>query len=160
MLTALELKIIAGVLAIASLLVGFGLYSAHERSLGEAESRAAVAVAGAAQTASAASETQRRLIETQETVHVAQLQAGNASAAASAAARERDAARLQLDAYVRRRAMSADPAASSGSAPADDGLLAQLLDASWQRNLDLAAEADARGVAGGACERWADSLNP
>jgi hypothetical protein len=160
MFSALELKIITGLAAIAALLVMFGLYTAHQREVGAATVRAEVAQAAAAQAASAASETARRLIATQETVHVAQTQLAAASAAAGAAERERDAARMQLTAYVRRRAVSADSAASAGSSPAvqSDLLLAELLDASWERNVRLAKEADERGVAGSACVKAYDTL--
>jgi hypothetical protein len=160
MFSALELKIITGLAAIAALLVMFGLYTAHQREVGAATVREEVAQAAAAQAASAASETARRLIATQETVHVAQTQLAAASAAAGAAERERTALRVQL-AAIRARSMPGHPASAPPS-PADDpiGVLATVLGDADDFAGRVAAEADANRIAGDACVRAYDSLTP
>jgi tRNA A37 N6-isopentenylltransferase MiaA len=149
-------------------LLGGGIgFVRHEREIGAARYEAqlkhekqAVKAVGAAAAASAASETERRVAAIQEVVHATQQSASAVAADASTARAQRDAAIVQLRAYVRASALPASAASAAGSAPADDGLLAELLEASWQRNLSLAAEADQRGVAGSACERSYDSLKP
>lgn len=142
-------------------LLGGGIgFVRHEREIGAEHEQLAVKAAAARAAASAASESERRVAAIQEVVHATQVSASAVVADASSARAERDAAVVQLHAYVRRSAVPAGASTTQGGAPADDGLLAQLLEASWQRNLDLAAEADQRGVAGSTCERIYDSLTP
>ena len=141
----------------------------HEREIGaarvervrQAEHAAAAAVAASA-AASAGAETQRREAHIQEIVHATQDQAARVAADAAAADRERDALRLQLAAYraAGGGAVPGHPAAAASSAPAGPGadVLADLLQRAVDRDVELARIADERGVAGSACERYADTL--
>lgn len=151
-------------------LLGGGVgFVRHERAEGAAKveavrqaEHAAAAAVSASAIATSQTETNRRIAASQETVRVTIQHAAAVAADASAAAGARDAARVQLDAYVRRNAVPSHPVpAASGPPAADpDVLLAGLLDAAWDRSVDLAAEAGKRGVAGSACERSYDSLTP
>jgi hypothetical protein len=142
----------------------------HEREIGAARAQAqlqherqAVQQAAAKATAAAASETQRREVAIQEVVHATQQAASAVAADASAAARERDALRMQLRAVVAssRGSVPYHPASSASSPAAgpDAAVLAELLRGSVDRNLELARIADERGIAGSACERYADALS-
>ena len=149
-----------GLVVLACALIAIG-FIRHERELGVQHERQAVQQAAAKASAAAASETQRREVAIQEVIHATQQAASQVAADASVAARERDVLRMQLDAYVRRSAVSRSASAPAGSASAldPDILLAGLLNAAWDRSQELAAEADRRGVAGRACEGYADALN-
>lgn len=158
---SLEAKLIAYALAAAALLGGLAwLLNSHDAEV-RAEVTDAVKATGVAAAASSAITEARWQAKTEETVHVAQAQIQAASAAAASTARERDAARMQLNAYLRSRAVPSDPAASSGGPPTADPdvLLAGLLNESWDRNVSLAEETGKRGIAGAACEQWADALS-
>lgn len=148
--------------AIAMLLAGAALFVHHERSVGAQREHDAVSAAAVAATASAASETNRRIVATQKVVHDTEISAAQVAADAASAGAARDALRVQLDAYVRRRAVPVDPAASGGGpAAADpDVVLAQLLERAADRAAGLAQLADERGIAGSACERSFDALTP
>ena len=152
---------------IVVLLTGAALFIHRERQIGASlaksqleHERAAVAAAGVQAAAIAASETERRIAAIQEIAHATQVAASAVVADAAIARSQRDAAVVQLHAYVRASSVSASAPATSASAPTEDGLLAGLLEACWNRNLSLAAEADERGVAGKACEQAYDALNP
>lgn len=161
MFTALEIKILAGVALVVALLLGVWAYNKHEQALGAASLRAEVAEVGASQAISSAAKSATMLAATQETVHVAQAQLQAASAAAGAADRQRTALLVQL-AELRRRAVSHDPAASSGSPSLDGGdaigVLADVLGRSDARASIVDELADRRRIRAEACERWADSL--
>ena len=160
-LSALAVKVLAGLVLIAALLVGVGLWNAHQQSLGAEKVRAEVATAAAAQAASAASETERRLLATQETVHAAQAQLQAASADAGAADRQRAALLVQLD-RLRASAMRGDPAtAGRGSGVEGDdpiGVLADVLGRSDARASVVDLLADQRRIRAEACERSYDAL--
>lgn len=159
-LSTVAIKAIAIGLLVLALIAGLALFTAHEQSLGAADERAKTADAAMKMAQDSAAKSAELAATQQKVSNDAQLQASADRAAAASATRELDAARVQLNAYLRRRAVPGDSSASSGGQATtySDDLLAGLLDASWQRNLDLAAIADARGTAGTACERWSDSL--
>lgn len=160
-LSALAVKVLAGLALVAALLLGVGLWDAHQQALGAATVRADVATAAAAQAASAATETERRLAATQETVHVAQSQLAAASAAASAADRQRAALLVQLD-RLRAGAVRGDPAAAGRGQDiqGDDpiGVLADVLGRSDARASVVDKLADERRIRAEACERSYDAL--
>jgi hypothetical protein len=153
-----EVQLIAWALAAACALGGLAWFIHHEREIGASSIRAAVTEAGAKAESEAASETERRVAASQETVHVAQTQLAAASAAAGAAERERTALRVQL-AAIRARVMPGHPA-SAPSSPSDDpiGVLATVLGDADDFAGRVAAEADANRIAGDACVRAYDSL--
>lgn len=141
----------------------------HERSVGAVKVEAVRTAEHAAQAAVAASaiaknqtETNRRIAATQEIVHATEVSASAVAADAASAVVARDAARVQLDAYVRRNAMPSHPAASVGGPAATDPdvLLAGLLNTAWDRSVELALEAGKRGVAGNACVGSYGALMP
>lgn len=156
-----ELELIAGAVAIAAVCGSAAwLIHSHDAEV-TAKVTDAVKATGAAAAASSAITEARWKTRTEETAHVAQAQLQAASAAAASTAHERDAARMQLNAYLRSRPMPSGSSAPAGSTPAADPdvLLAGLLNESWDRNVSLAQEAGKRGIAGSACEQWADSLS-
>ncbi|QNK65896.1 DUF2514 family protein [Variovorax sp. PAMC26660] len=111
----------------------------------------------------ARTEETRREAEKQEVIDHARQQ----TEAALAAARDADAAadklRGQLTAYVAAvRRATTNPSTSSRSTPADDpiGVLADVLSRADARAGILAKFADSAHIAGTACERYADGLQP
>ncbi|WP_417070846.1 DUF2514 family protein [Niveibacterium terrae] len=139
----------------------------HERELGAARAeaqlqheRAAVAQAGAKQAIDSLNETKRRTGDLLEIAHAAQESAQRAADSAAADHADRRAFGVQLDAYVRGRAVPGNPAFAAGSAPASDAalVLARLLERADARAEDLARLSDQRGNAGITCERSYDAL--
>lgn len=145
------------------------LFVHHERELGAAKAeaqlqheRAALAQASAAAASAAATETARREAALQEIVHENQEALQHLAQAAAANAADRSAFGVQLGAYVRAHAGTANPPAAAASAPAEDPILvlARLLDRADARASELARLADQRGAAGSACEQAYDALTP
>ena len=159
-LSALAVKVLAGLALVAALLLGYGLWQSHEQSLG-AEREISK------QTAQALAATQENLRESNRRTVVVQQEATHADQAASAARADADAAhsagerlRLRLAAAERGRAAS-DPAAASPGATADTPSLVpydvfESVRAAGER---LAGYADQSRIAGQACERSYDALS-
>lgn len=158
---SLEVRLIAWAVAAAALLGGLAwLIHSHDEEV-RAKVTDAVQAVGAAQAASSAIQEAQWRAATDEVSHVAQARLEAASAAAGAAAREHDALLVQL-AELRRRAMSSNPAASSGGPYLQGGdpieVLADVLGRSDARASIVDDLADRRRIRAEACERWADSL--
>lgn len=159
-LSAVAVKAIGIGLLVLALLGAFALFTAHERSLGAAETKAEAAQASLELAKDSAAKTAQIVAAQQGVIHDAQLQAGAASAAAARAASERDAFRVRLNAFLSASRGPQPATAASGSAPATDslGMLADVLGRADDRAQKLAAYADQARIAGLACERSYDAL--
>ena len=147
-------------LAVLALVLGLAAVVHHIETLGAANARAETANASMKLAQDNAAKSAQIVATQQGVIHDAQLQASAAGAAASAAARERDAFRVRLNAYLSASRGAQPAAAASGSAPAADplGVLADVLGRADDRAQVLAAYADQSRIAGLACERSYDAL--
>ena len=112
MLTALDIKILAGLALVAAVLVGLWAYDSHEQALGAAEGRAKAAEQALVGEQESRRESDRRAVAVSQ-------EANHADQAASAARADADAART-ADERLRLRLAAAErlPAAIGASAPA------------------------------------------
>lgn len=148
--------------AIVALLAGFGLFVHHERQIGAQKVEAAVHAAASEATASAATETTRRIVAIQGVVHDTQESAARVAADAASASVARDALRVQLDAVVRGRRVPGNPASAVSGPPVDGsdpiGVLADVLGRADARADIVERLADERRIRAAACEASFDSL--
>lgn len=160
-LSVLGVKILAGLALVAALLLGYGLWSAHEQSIGAAIVRADNAQKALAGERAARVESDRRVAAQQENLHEDERFA--AARAADAAGLDAVVGRLHDDAArgrlgpVNPAASAAGPAASVPTAPVVSAdLYLRAVDAAAA----LAKYADClRGVSE-LCARDYDSLKP
>lgn len=112
--------------------------------------------------AAAREEERRRQTEVDRITGEANDQAEQARADAADADQRADGLQQQVARLLASRGATCSAIAAQGSPPARDAavLLAELLGRVEQAGRELAAEADRRGIAGRACERYADSLRP
>ncbi|MEJ8821425.1 DUF2514 family protein [Variovorax humicola] len=128
-----------------------------------ANDRARYAQAAQVADQAARAEEFRREAQKQEIVDDARKQAAEAIAAVGRADAAAASLRGQLARYVAAvREASADPGPASGSPPAGDpiGVLADVFGRADSRAGELAKGLDAARIAGVACERYADGLQP
>lgn len=107
-------------------------------------------------------EERRRHTEVERVTGEANDQAEQARADAAVADQRADSLQQQVARLLASRGATCSAIAAQGGTPAKDAavLLADLLSRVEQAGRELAAEADRRGIAGRACERYADSLRP
>lgn len=156
----LEWKLIAGALLVAAL-GGWHLFEVHQASVKATSACQATYAAAAlkAETENRAEENRRQEAAHENSLETQRLAArGRADALALAGA---PAAGLRAAVTARIGQAAGDSAAGVGvkATAGPDLVLANVLSRAEQRLRDLAEIADARGVAGSACERAYDSLN-
>lgn len=117
-LTPLAVKALAGLALLAAILLGIGLWDAHQQALGESKAEAKQAAQALAAEQEARRETERRVTAIQENADHADQAASAARADADAARAADQRLRLRL-AAAERRGAPADSAASDPGAPAD-----------------------------------------
>lgn len=112
--------------------------------------------------AAARQEERRRQTEVERITGEANDQAEQARADAADADQRADSLQQQVARLLASRGATCSAIAAQGGPPARDAavLLADVLGRVEQAGRELAAEADRRGIAGRACERYADSLRP
>lgn len=112
--------------------------------------------------AAAREEEHRRKTEVDRITGEANDQAEQARADAADADQRADSLQQQIARLLASRGATCSAIAAQGSPPARDAavLLADVLGRVEQAGRELAAESDRRGIAGRACERYADSLRP
>jgi len=115
-LSALAVKVLAGLALVAAALLAFGLWSAHEQSLGAEKVRADVATQALAGERAARAESDRRTAAIQEKADHADLAASAARADLAAATDAAGRLRLRLAAAERRRTAGDSAAADPGPA--------------------------------------------
>lgn len=158
-LSALGVKVLAGLALVAALLLGYGLWQSHEQSLGAEREISKQTAQALVATQDNLRESNRRTVAVEGNAHAADLAASAARADADAAHSAGERLRLRLAAAERGRAAS-DPAATSAGATADaPGLVPydvfESVRAAGER---LAGYADQSRIAGQACERSYDAL--
>lgn len=159
MFSALELKLVTGLAALAAVLVMFGLYTAHEREVGAAAIRAQAAEQALAGERASRIESDRRVVAIQGTAHAADQAASAARSDADAARSAGERLRLRLAAAEHSRSASNPATASSGAPEAQaTGVPADLFWRVVESAGRYAAIADDAMIAGQACEAGYDGL--
>lgn len=158
MFSALELKLVAGLAALAAVLVMFGLYTAHEREVGAAAIRAQAAEQALTAAQDSIRETNRRTDAVQQKAIDADHAASAARADADAAAAAGDRLRERIAALNRAGAGHPAAAASSPANASADTVSADLFASVVYSAGRYAAIADAARIAGQACEQSYDAL--
>lgn len=123
-----------------------------------ADLRTAQAEALATAQAQARTEEQRRQLAVEGIRHDAQTHIAQAATDAAAADRTADGLRVELARLKRRPASCPGATAGSEAGPDTTAVLADLLEEVERAGRAMAAEADRRGIAGGACERSYDAV--
>lgn len=160
MLTALEIKILAGLALLAAVLLGLHFYDAHQQQLGEAQAQAAAAAQALAGERAARAESDRRVAKQQENLNedqrFASARAADAASLGAAVQRVRDTIATSS------RPAAADPTASGASAAVSATVVVRsdLLSSLVQRAADLAAAVDCQQSAGKLCAADYDALTP
>ena len=155
-LTGLELRLIGWVSLAASLLIGYGWLEHSLKAEGATQCRAESQAAALKSSEQARATETQRISDQKEIDNESQRLAARSRAVAAALATAAPGLRAALGARI----ASSNPPAGAGfkASPAPDVVLTDVLGEVDQRLRDLAAEADARGEAGSACERSYDSL--
>jgi hypothetical protein len=122
-LSVLGVKILAGLALVAALLLGYGLWSAHEQSIGAAEVKAQAAEQALAATQENLRESTRRVVAVNQKATDADQAASAARADADAAHSAGERLRLRLAAAERGRAADHSSAADPGASAASPSLV-------------------------------------
>lgn len=120
MFSAAEIKLAIGAGMLVVLLVGFGLWSSHERSIGEVVAHADELQRDLTAERDNRTESDRRTKQIQEKANAADQKASAAAADADAARSAGDRLRVRLAAAERARDSAVHPAVAGASAPGYD----------------------------------------